>query len=147
MEQALSRAMVQPRPFAPHLATVVVSGWSNLTGASPFPRWERGHEPVSQRRALRLLNDNCFHQCPEVLVDCLFLGVGRHRKAAQKHCRSNDVLASSSKLWEIIPLVHDVVLDLTGVTPGATRRAMHMGQNMLYRMHRRRRRLVLPPLS
>ena len=45
----------------------------------------------------------------------------------QKHCRSSDVLASPSELWEIVPIVHDVVLDLMGAP-----RAMRMGRNMLY---------------
>ena len=64
----------------------------------------------------------------------------------QKHCRSSDVLASPSELWEIVPLVHDVMLDLTSVTPGTTYRAMRIGRNVLYRMCRRRRRLILPSL-
>ena len=65
----------------------------------------------------------------------------------QKHCCSSDVLASPSKLWEIIPLVYDVVLDLAGATSGAARRVMRMGRNVLHRACRRRRRLALPPLS
>ena len=65
----------------------------------------------------------------------------------QKHCRSSDVLASPSELWDIIPIIHDVVFDLMGATPGATRRVMRTGRNVLYRLRWRRRRLVLPPLS
>ena len=65
----------------------------------------------------------------------------------QKHCCSSDILAGPGELWDIVPLIHDVVLDLTGVAPGTTHRAMHVGCNVLYQMRRRRRRLVLPPLS
>ena len=63
------------------------------------PGGERGHESVSQCRALHLLNGGGFHQCPEVPVDRLFLGVVWLGKAAQKHYRGGDVLASPSKLW------------------------------------------------
>ena len=96
----------------------------------------------SQRRVFRLLNGGGFYQRPEVLVHRPLLG-----SVAQKHCRSGDVLASPSELWEVILLIHDVMLDLAGVTPGATRRAMRMGRNVLHRAHRRRRRLVLALLS
>ena len=61
--------------------------------------------------------------------------------------RANNVLASLSELCGIVPLIHDVVLDLTGMALGATRRVMCMRRNMLHRMRRRWRRLVLPPLS
>ena len=94
-----------------------------------------------------MLNNGGFHQCPEVPVDHLILGVCRLWKAVQKHCRNGDVLASLSKLWGIIPPVHDVALDLVGVTPGAARRFPHMGHSVLHRAHRRRWRLVLPPSS
>ena len=80
-------------------------------------------------------------------MDSLFLGVVRLRKSTQKHCRGGDVLASLSELWGIVALVHDVALDLAGVTPGAARRVTHMGHNVLHRARRRRWRLVLPPLS
>ena len=80
-------------------------------------------------------------------MDRPLLGVDGLGNAAQKHCRNSDVLASPSKLWEIVPLVHDVMLDLTGATPGATRRAKRMGCNVSHRLRRRRRRLVLPSLS
>ena len=96
--------------------------------------------------AIRLLDGDDLYQNPEVSVDCPLLGVDGLRNAAQKHCHNNDVLASSGKLWEIVPLVYDVMLDLMGATPSATRRAMCMGRNVLYRLRRRRRRLVLPPL-
>ena len=69
-------------------------------------------------------------------------GVDGLGNTTQKHCYSSDVLTSPSELWEIVPLVHDVMLDLTG----ATRQAMRMGRNVLYRAHRCRWRLVLPPL-
>ena len=71
-----------------------------------------------------------FYQNPEVPVDCVLLGVDRLGNAVQKHCRSSDVLAGSGELWEIAPLAHDVMLDLTGTTPGATCRAMRMGCNV-----------------
>ena len=93
------------------------------------------------------MNGGGFHQCPEVPVDHLFLGVVRLGKAAQKHYRGGDVLASLSELWGIVPLVHDVVLDLTGVTSGTAHRVTRMGHSVLHRVRRRRWRLVLPPLS
>ena len=63
------------RPPMPRLAAVAVSGWSDSSGASPLPWWgERPRVGVAMR-ALRLLNDDGFHQCPEVLVDRLFLGL------------------------------------------------------------------------
>ena len=80
-------------------------------------------------------------------MDRLFQGVVRLGKAAQKHCRSGDVLIGSSELWGIVPPVHGVALDPTGATPGTARRAKHMGRNMLYRLRRRRRWLVLSSLS
>ena len=67
-----------------------------------------GQEAMSQCRDAELsvlLNGDGFHQRPEVLVDCLFLGVSRLGKAAQKHRRSSDVLASPSKLWGIVSFV------------------------------------------
>jgi len=78
------------------------------------------------------LNGNGFYQRPVVLVDRPLLGVDGLGNAAQKHCYSSDVLASPSELWDIIPLVHDVLLDLTGATLGATHQAMRMGRNVLY---------------
>ena len=83
----------------------------------------------------------------EVSVDYPLLGVNGLGNATQKHCCSSHVLASPSELWEIVPLVHDVVLDLAGATPGAARWVMRMGRNVLHRARRRRRQLVLPPLS
>ena len=94
-----------------------------------------------------MLNGGGLQQCLEVLVDRLFARVVRLGQATQEHCRSSNVLAGPSELWGIIPLIHDVVLDLAGATPGATRRVMRMGRNVLYQMRRRRRWLVLPPLS
>ena len=93
------------------------------------------------------MNGGGFYQHLEVLVDRPLMGVDELENATQKHCRINDVLASLSELWEIVPLVHDVVLDLAGVTPGAAHRVMRMGRNALYRACRHRRWLVLPPLS
>ena len=89
--------------------------------------------------AFRLLNGGGFYQCLEVPVDRPLLGVDGLRNAMQKHCHSGNVLASPSELWGIVPLVHDVVLDLAGATPGATHRAMRMGCNVLCRLHRCRR--------
>ena len=80
-------------------------------------------------------------------MDCLFLRVVRLGKAVQKHCRSGDVLASPSELWGVVPLVHDVALDLTGVTPGIARRVTRMWCNVPHQARRCRWRLVLPPLS
>ena len=80
-------------------------------------------------------------------MDRLFLGVVRLRKTAQKHCRSGDVLVSPSKLWGIVPPIHDVALEPAGVTPSATHEVMRARHNMLRRAHRRRWWLVLLPLS
>ena len=82
---------------------------------------------MSRRGALRLLNGDDFHHRPEVPVDRLFLGVDRLWKATQKHRHNSDVLASPSELWGIIPPIHDVALDLAGMTPGTARRVTHMG--------------------
>ena len=71
-------------------------------------------------------------------MDHLLLGVVRLRKAAQKHHRGGDVLASLSKLSGIVPSILDVVLDLVGMTLGAARRVTRV-----WRMWR----LALPPLS
>ena len=80
-------------------------------------------------------------------MDRPLLGVGGLRNVAQKHCRSDDVLASPSELWGVVPLVHDVTLDLAGVTPGATHWVVCMGRNVLHRARRCRRQLVQPPSS
>ena len=89
-------------------------------------------------RSSPLLNGGGFHQYPKVPVDRLFLGVVRLRKAAQKHCRSSDVLANPSELWGIIPPVHDVALDLTGVTPAAAGRVLRAWRSVLRRARRHR---------
>ena len=111
------------------------------------PSGERGHESVSRRGALRLLNGSGLHQRPEVPVDCLLLWVDRLEKAAQKHRRRGDVLTSPSELWGIIPPVDDDALNLAGVTSGAAHRVTCTGCIVVCRAHRRRWRLVLPPLS
>ena len=80
-------------------------------------------------------------------MDHLFLGVVRLGKAAQKYCRSSDVLIGLSELWGIVPHVHDVVLDLAGTTPSASRRFMRTGRSATRRACQHRWRLVLPPLS
>lgn len=68
-------------------------------------------------------------------------------KAAQKHYRDDDVLASLSELWGIVSPVHDVALDLVGATLGAIHRVTCTGRNVVRRARRRRLWLVLPPLS
>ena len=78
------------------------------------------------------MNGGGFFQHPEVSVDRPLLGVDGLGNVAQKRCRSSDVLASPSELWDVIPLVHDVGLDLTGATLGVARRAMRVGRNGLY---------------
>ena len=83
--------------------------------------------------AFRLFNGSGFHQRPEVLVDHLLLGVDGLGNTVQKHCRSGDVLASPSELWGVIPLVHDVVLDLMGATPSAVRRSARSGRSVARR--------------
>ena len=80
-------------------------------------------------------------------MDRLLLGVDRLWKAAQKHRHSSDVLASPSELWGIVSSIQDVVLDLTGMTPGAAHWVMRVWRSVLRRACRRRWRLVLPPLS
>ena len=92
------------------------------------PGGERGHTLVPQRGALCLLNGGGFHQCPEVPVDRLFLGVVGLGKAAQKHRRRGDILASLSELLGTIPPVHDVALDLVGPTLGVARRVTRTGR-------------------
>ena len=91
------------------------------------------------------MNGGGFYQNPEVPVDLRLLGVDRLGNAAQKHHRSGNVLAGPSKLWGIVPLIHDVVLDLASAAPGATRRVMRMRCNVLHQMRWRRRQLVLSP--
>ena len=80
-------------------------------------------------------------------MDRLFLGVIRLKKAAQKHCRSGDVLIGPSKLWGIVPPIHGVVLDPMGATLGAAHRSTRTGRSVVHRACRRRWRLVLPLLS
>ena len=94
-----------------------------------------------------MLNSGGFHQCPEVLGDCLFLGVIPLGKAAQKHYRSGDVLASPNELWGIVPPVHDVALDPMGATLGAARRSMRMGRSVVRRARWHSRWLMQPLLS
>ena len=93
------------------------------------------------------MNGGGFHQGSEVLVDHLFLGVVWLRKAMQKHYRGGEVLASPSELWGTIPPIHDVALDLAGVTPGVTRRVMRMGRSVVHQARRHMWQLVLPPSS
>ena len=69
--------------------------------------------------AFRLLNGGGFYQHSKIMVDHWLLGVDGLENATQKHCRSGDVLASLSELWGVVPLVHDVALDLAGATPSA----------------------------
>ena len=80
-------------------------------------------------------------------MDRLFLWVVQLGKAAQKHCRSGDVLIVPSKLWGIVPPIHGVALDPTGATPGAARRFMRTGRSVVRRACRRRWRLVQLLLS
>ena len=104
------------------------------------PSGERGRESESRCRAFRLLNGGGgFHQRPEVSVDRPLLGVDGLGNAAQKHCHSGDVLASPSELWGVIPLVHDVALDLAGTTLSAARWVTRMGRNVLPRVRRHKR--------
>ena len=101
------------------------------------PGGERGRRSKSRHGAFRLLDGGGLYQNPEVLVDGPFLRVDGLRNTAQKHCCSSDVLAGSGELWDVVPLVQNVTLDLTSVTLGAARWAMRMG----------RRWQVLPSLS
>ena len=81
------------------------------------------------------MNGGGFHQLLEVLVDRLLLGVNRIGKTAQKHHRSGDVLASPSELWGIVSSIHDVALDLTGVTLGTALWVTHMWRSVLRRVY------------
>ena len=72
--------------------------------------------------AFCLLNGGGFYQNSEVPVDLPLLGVDGLGNAAQKHRRGGNVLVGPSELWGIVPLIYDVVLDLAGAAPGATRR-------------------------
>ena len=65
-------------------------------------------------------------------MDRPLLGVDGLGNTAQKHYRSGDVLASPSELWGVVPLIHDVVLDLAGPPPGIARQVMRMGRNVLH---------------
>ena len=89
--------------------------------------------------AFGLSNGGGFYQNPEVPVDLSLPGVDGLGNAVQKHRRSGNVLAGPSELWGIIPLIHDVVLDLASVASGATRRVMCMQRNVLHQMCRCRR--------
>jgi len=66
-------------------------------------------------------------------VDRLFLRIVGLREAMQKLCCCSDVLIGPSELWGIIPPVHGVALDPTGVTLGAVRRSMHTGRSVVHR--------------
>ena len=61
------------------------------------------------------------------------LGVVWLGKAAQKHCRNGDVLIGPSELWGIVPPVHGVALDPTGVTLGAAHRFMRTRHSVVHR--------------
>ena len=76
-------------------------------------------------------------------MDRLLLWVDRLRSIA---C-SDNVLASPNELWGIVPFVHDVALDLAGVTPGVAHRVTRLWRSVLRRALRRRWWLVLLPLS
>ena len=111
------------------------------------PSGERGRGSESRCEAFCLLDGGGLYYNPEVPVDCPLLRVDGLENTAEKHCCGNDILAGPGELWDIVPLIHDVVLDLTSATLGATRWAMRMGRNVARRACRRRRRLALPPLS
>ena len=96
------------------------------------PSGERGHESVARCGAFHLLNGGGLHLRPEVPVDYLLLWVDGLGKAAQKHRRSGDALASPSKLWGIVSPVHDVALDLTGAPLGAARRVTCAWRSVLH---------------
>ena len=80
-------------------------------------------------------------------MDRMFLRVVRLGKTAQEHCRNGDVLIGPSKLWGIVPPIHGVALDPTGVTPGAARRSMRTGRSVVRRVRWRSWRLMQPLLS
>ena len=80
-------------------------------------------------------------------MDRLFMRVVWLGQATQKHCRGGDVLVRPSKVWGIVPPIHGVVLDLTGVTPGVARRSMRMGHSVVRRARWRSWWLMQPLLS
>ena len=57
----------------------------------------------SRCEAFHSLNGGSFYQCLEVPVDRPLLGIDGFGNAAQKHCRSGNVLASPSELWGLFP--------------------------------------------
>ena len=126
MKQALGRTVARLPPPEPRLMAVAASEWSDPSGASPSPRW-------GERAQVGVVTQS-FPPFERLL------GVNGLGNAVLKHCCSSDVLASPSKLWEIVPIIHDVMFDLMGVTPGATRWVMRTGRNVLYRARQHRRR-------
>ena len=80
-------------------------------------------------------------------MDRLFMRVIRLGQATQKHYRGGDVLIGPSELWGIVPPVHGVVLDPTGVTPGAARRSTRTGRSVVRRVRWRNQWLMQPLLS
>ena len=85
----------------------------------------------SRRGAFRLLNGDGFYQRLEVPVDRPLLGVDGLGNAAQKHCHSGDVLIGLSELWGVVPPIHGVALDPTGVTSGAAHWFMCIGRSVV----------------
>ena len=65
----------------------------------------------------------------------MFMRVVWLGQAAQKHCRSGDVLTGPSELWGIRPPVHGVALDLIGAALGTARRSMRIGHSVVSRAH------------
>ena len=123
-----------------HGATVVVSGWSDSIGAPPFPQWRKRPQASVVTWSSLPIELRQFPPAPRGSVN-------RHRKAAQKHRCSSDVLASPSELWGIVSSIQDVALDLTGTTLGAAHQVMHVWRSVLRRACQRRWQLALLPLS
>ena len=80
-------------------------------------------------------------------MDRLFMRVVRLGQAAQKHCRGGDVLIGPSELWGIVPPIHGVVLDPTGMTLGTVPWSTCTGHNVVRRARWHSWWLVQPLLS
>ena len=75
-------------------------------------------------------------------MDHLFMRVIQLGQAAQKYCHGGNVLIGLSELRGIVPPVHGVVLDPTGVTSGAAHWFMCTGRSLVHRACWRSQQLV-----
>jgi hypothetical protein len=94
-----------------------------------------------------LQHGGTLYQCPDVTVELLLLRVCRLRQVAQEHRQGGDVLAGPRKLRRAVGIRDDGLLDLTGVHLHAAHSVTSIWLGVASGVHRRRRRLVLPPLA